>query len=220
MATVKKEAATGKEQVTIAPPNIKTGVFTIVGIAPYVQHKFSEKAKRQMREKQEAGSTAKKGAKREARNFQDDYEAAMYRTPNGGYGIPAPAIRNAMISACRLCGFQMTRAKLSVFVEADCFDAADATPLIGIKNGEPKYFESTVRLESGVCSLAVRPKWDEGWEADVRISFDADQFTLSDVANLLARAGQQVGIGEGRPDSKNSTGLGWGLFRISNKQES
>ena len=35
-----------------------------------------------------------------------------------------------------------------------------------------------------------------------------------DVTNLLMRVGQQVGIGEGRPDSKNSAGMGWGTFNV------
>jgi hypothetical protein len=30
----------------------------------------------------------------------------------------------------------------------------------------------------------------------------------------MHRVGAQVGIGEGRPDSKNSTGMGWGTFEI------
>jgi hypothetical protein len=47
------------------------------------------------------------------------------------------------------------------------------------------------------------------------VVYDADQFTLEDVSNLLARAGMQVGIGEGRPDSKMSAGMGWGTFRIA-----
>ena len=41
-----------------------------------------------------------------------------------------------------------------------------------------------------------------------------DQFTDEDVINLLTRAGQQVGVGEGRPYSKSSNGLGYGLFTI------
>jgi hypothetical protein len=57
--------------------------------------------------------------------------------------------------------------------------------------------------------------WREGWEAKLRIRYDADQFSLSDVSNLLARAGMQVGVGEGRPDSKDSAGLGWGLFSLN-----
>ena len=32
--------------------------------------------------------------------------------------------------------------------------------------------------------------------------------------NLIARVGMQVGVGEGRPDSKQSAGLGFGLFDV------
>jgi hypothetical protein len=46
------------------------------------------------------------------------------------------------------------------------------------------------------------------------VTFDEDQFSVKDVSNLLARAGYQVGVGEGRPNSKASYGQGWGLFRI------
>ena len=36
----------------------------------------------------------------------------------------------------------------------------------------------------------------------------------TDVTNLMQRVGMQVGIGEGRPDSRDSAGLGWGTFRL------
>jgi hypothetical protein len=52
------------------------------------------------------------------------------------------------------------------------------------------------------------------WSAHVKIRWDADQFSLEDVTNLLARVGAQVGICEGRPDSRNSPGQGWGLFEV------
>ena len=48
----------------------------------------------------------------------------------------------------------------------------------------------------------------------LRLKWDGDQFTPTDVVNLLSRAGQQVGIQEGRPDSKNSAGMGWGTFEV------
>jgi hypothetical protein len=73
--------------------------------------------------------------------------------------------------------------------------------------------ESSVRLESGVASIAFRPMWRE-WSAVVRLKWDGDQFSKSDVANLLERSGQQVGIGEGRPDSKKSHGMGWGTYTL------
>ncbi len=202
------------QTVTIQPANLVTGVFPIVGVAPYVQNKFSGSSKGVIRAKQQAGSTARKGAKREKKDFQKCYEGAIHYSDDGWIGIPAPGLRSAMVSACRMAGFQMTRAKLAVFVEPDGFDAEDQTPLVRITKGAPEYFEAYVRNETGVVDLRARPMFRPGWEATVRIRYDADMFTAEDVANLLYRAGMQVGIGEGRPDSKKSCGQGWGLFEI------
>ena len=191
------------ESVTIQPPNLKVAVFRIVGTAPYVQHKFSAKAKQMMIDKQAAGSVAKKGTKREPKDFDALYEGATHRMTDGSYGIPAPGFRAAMVSACRVVGFKMTLAKLSLFIEADGFDD-EGTPLVKMRKGTPHRSDLAVRLETGVIDIRPRPMWNPGWEADLRVRFDADQFSLEDVANLLMRVGTQVGIGEGRPDSKNS----------------
>jgi len=207
---------TNVESLTIPPPKFQTAEFRIIGVAPLVQNKFSAKAREKMRATQEAGSVARKGSKKEPKDFMQAYKDAIHVSTDGWYGIPAPAFRNACVSACRMCGFKMTHAKLSIFIEPDGFDKDDGTPLVRITKGEPEYSELAVRNESGVCDLRPRPMWREGWEAIVRIRFDADQFTLEDVANLLLRAGMQVGIGEGRPDSRKSCGMGWGLFTIAN----
>jgi len=222
MSTTKKEEATNAigaaRHVSISAPNFVTATFTIVGIAPYVQHKFSQKALEEIRTKQELGAQGnKQGKKRSAKDFNQCYEGAKHVMRDGNCGIPAPAFRNGMISACRLVGFKMTLAKLSVFVEADGFDKHDGTPLVKITKGEPHPHECAVRLSTGVCDIRVRPMWDEGWEAKLRIRYDADLFTHEDLANLLLRVGQQVGIGEGRPDGRESAGLGWGLFAFSKK---
>ena len=119
-----------------------------------------------------------------------------------------------MISACKLVGFHMTKAKLAVTIEPDGFDRTDASPLVKITKGERQEFTVPVRLANGSVDLRPRPKWDPGWQAVVRVKFDMDQFSLKDVANLLHRVGAQVGIGEGRNDSKKSNGQGWGAFRI------
>jgi len=204
------------EQLTISAPNFKTAEFRIIGVAPYVQNKFSAKARAKMHDSQSAGHAGKKGKAKEAKDFEAAYREAMHTSSEGWVGIPAPAFRNAMISACRIIGFKMTHAKLGVFIEADGIDADDGTPLVRITKGKPEYTELAVRNETGVCDLRPRPMWRE-WEATVRIRFDADMFTLPDLANLLMRAGQQVGVGEGRPDSRKSCGLGWGLFALKDK---
>lgn len=209
MATKAPEAV----GLTISPPNLQTLELRIVGQAPYMQAKFSEKAKQAMMTKQAAGSVAKKGARREARDFDADFVAAQHRATDGWAGIPAAALRNACIDACRMVGFQMTRAKMSVFIEPDGFDQADGTPLVRLLAPEPEKTEMATRNATGVVDIRIRPMWRE-WSAIVRLTFDADQFTASDVTNLLARAGLQVGIGEGRPFSKSSAGMGFGLFTV------
>ena len=204
-------------ELTIAPPNFQIAEFRIRGSAAYVQNKFSAKAKAAMKATQEAGQAGRKGKAREPKDFQRAYEGAMHKAQEGWYGIPAPAFRNAMISACRMTGYAMTRAKLSVFILADGQDADDATPLVKITKGKPEYSELPVRNDSGVCDIRPRPLWREGWEATVRVRFDADQFALEDVGNLIVRAGIQVGVGEGRPDSKKSNGVCWGTFDVLGK---
>lgn len=198
--------------LTIPPLNMQHAAIRIVGTAPYMQARFSEKARQAMEAKHRAGSTARKGTKRDARDFEADYRGAMHLDGEGRAGIPASAFRAALISACRLVGFKMTVAKLSVFVEADTLDAVDGTPLVLIE-GTPEQNVMHTRNATGVVDLRVRPMWRQ-WAAGLLIRWDADQFTITDVANLLDRAGAQVGIGEGRPDSKQSTGLGFGTFAI------
>ena len=206
--------ATVQTAVQIKPANIQQAVFKIKGTAPYVQARFSAKAMQAMKEKMLAGSTAKGKKVREARNFDEDFEQAKHVSEQGWVGIPASSFRQAIISACRLVGFRMTLAKLSVFVAADGFDRVDGIPLIKLQAPEPERTEMAVRNATGVADIRVRPMWRE-WAADVKVSYDADQFTLQDVTNLMQRVGMQVGIGEGRPDSRDSAGLGWGTFVLA-----
>ena len=200
--------------VQIKAPNIQTAEFKIVGTAPLVVHRFSHKVQQSMLEKMEAGGNAKTSkGKREAVELDDLMDQGRYIAPDGWDGFNATAIRHALISACRLVGFKMTLAKLSVFVVEDGRDKYEPqVPLIRIY-GKARRMEAWARVETGAAYMTVRPCYDE-WCSIVRIRFDADQFSLDDITNLLARAGMQVGICEGRPDSKNSAGMGWGTFAV------
>ena len=213
--TARTDASKSERQVIIAPPKFETATVRLIGTAPYVQHRFSQKAKNQIIATQEAGSQARKGRQREAKDFNEVYNNAMYLSEAGWHGIPASAFRNAMISACRTVGFKMTLAKLSLFVEADGFDAQDATPLVRITKGEPSPHTAPARNANGSVDIRVRPMWRAGWECVLRVRWDAGQFSATDTVNLLARVGLQIGVGEGRPDSRMSAGLGWGLFDVA-----
>lgn len=203
------------ERVTIPAPKFRIVELVIVGTAPLVMHKFSAKARNQIIETQKAGSQAKGKKTREPKDFDAVYEGAMHKSEQGWIGQPAGAFRNAMISACRTVGYKMTHAKLAAFVLADGYDEDDGTPLIKI-DGKPERHTTYSRNDNGSVDIRVRPMWRK-WKMTLRVRYDSDMFSQSDIVNLIVRVGAQVGIGEGRPDSKKSAGMGWGLFEI--KQE-
>lgn len=205
-----------RQSVQIAAPNIRTAEFKLVGTTPLVQLRFSEKAMNQMKAKMEAGSQGKNKKARAARDFDDDFKQAQHISTDGWSGVPAGAFRAAMISACRLVGFKMTLAKLSVFVEADGIDKVDGVPLVKIE-GKPEKNIMAVRNATGVADLRCRPMWKK-WSITLRVAYDEDQFSVQDISNLLMRVGQQVGIGEGRNDSRQSAGLGWGCFKLAHEE--
>lgn len=203
------------EVLSISPPRFAWLEVTLVGTAPLVQARFPEKARTQMAIKMEAGSTGNKGKKRDARNFEDDFRQSMYLGPKGEHGINASAFRAAAISACRIVGFKMTLAKLGLFIEADMVDPRDGTPLVKVE-GKPEMHVGPVRNANGAADLRARAMWKE-WSVRLRVRFDSEMFKAEDVLNLLARIGGQVGIGEGRADSKKSAGCGWGFFTLKDE---
>ncbi len=202
------------QKVEITAPNFETAQFHIIGRAPLVTCKFSQKAREQMHETQAGGEVVKNKGKKKPKDFQADYEAGKHISEEGWCGIPAIAFRAAMVRACKTVGYVMTDAKLAISVIADGFTLKDGTALVKITRGEPHYFEAPVRLANGSADLRARPMWDPGWEAIVTVEFDADMMSLKDVSNLMMRVGRQVGIGEGRNDSKKSCGQGWGFFDL------
>lgn len=202
------------ERITITPPKFAHVTVRIRGTTPLVICRFSQKALNMMKGRQEEGSQGNKGKKRDPKNFQQCYEDAKYVSHDGWCGVNASGFRRAMVEACRLVGFKMTLAKLGVFVEADGFDKFDGTPLVRIEKKEPHYCEHATRNATGVADIRARAMWDSGWEMGVRIRFDRDMFSATDIFNLMARVGLQNGIGEGRANGKKSTGMGWGEFEV------
>jgi hypothetical protein len=210
--------AYGKKEEGIAvikPANIIRTTIKIKGTAPLVLNKFSNKAKETMMATMSTPKNAKKAkTERPARDFDADFMGARHISEKGWDGISASAFRTALIDACRTAGFVMTKTKMSVFVIADGFDKEDGTPLVKINTKkDPERSELPVRVGQGTTDIRVRPMWRD-WGCDITLEFDADMITPDSVVNLLDRAGKQVGVGEGRPFSKTSCGMGWGTFEV------
>lgn len=200
------------EVITISPPNFKTIQLAVKGSAPLLQLRFSAKA--EILAKQQEGGSAKSKRNRAAKDVDALYRNALHVSTEGWYGIPCAAFRNAAISACRVVGYKMTLAKMAIFVEADGYGKDDETPLVRITKGEPIMHTGHVRNATGVIDIRVRAMFKE-WACSPRVRYDADLFKTGDIVNLMYRAGQQVGVGEGRPDSRESAGMGFGLFTVN-----
>jgi hypothetical protein len=215
MAISNKEVKS--QVVTISAPNFGFADFEIGG-DHLVVHRFSSKLKMQMTAKMAAGPVARGRKLHEAKNILATFNEARYISSEGWDGFHAAGIRNAMISACRLVpGLTMVKGKLSFFCVADGHDEKEPQiPLVRIY-GEAVKQEDQARVETGQAYVTIRAAY-HNWRAKVRIRWDQDQHTVQDVTNLLTRAGMQVGICEGRPDSPNSNGMGWGLFDIQRKE--
>ena len=201
-----------EKKLEIKTPTFETVEIFLRGAAPLVMHKFGTKVKEQMIKTQMGGDLNKGKKKRDPKDFDAVYRDAFHTAKEGWHGIPCGAFRNAAISACRTVGYKMTHAKLAFFIVADGWEEEDGTPLVRIY-GTPKKHTAYARNDNGSVDIRIRPMWDE-WTAKLRVRFDADMFTTQDVLNLVMRVGMQVGLMEGRPDSRNSAGQGWSTFDI------
>src|SRR3990167_4104908 len=101
-ALAKKPSA--EQTITVSPPNIQAIQVRLVGTAPYMQARFSQKAMKAMMAKMD-GSVKKASKARVARNFEQDMKEATHVSTEDWPGIPAASIRAALISACRLVDF-------------------------------------------------------------------------------------------------------------------
>lgn len=189
------------EVVKLKPLNIKSIQVNVVGITPLIQHQWSEKAKREMREKH----AGRKTKDRAARDGEQEASEATYRTESGEYGIPLTAIKSAMIAAAHKdIGIEKTLVKKSVFIRSD------SGLVLPMQCADPVVREDYVRIGQGSTDLRYRPQFDE-WSLNLHIDYDADLLTVDDVVNLLNRAGFGVGIGEWRPEK----GGEFGRFRVA-----
>ena len=201
------QAAYKDKVVYISEPNIQIIPVRIVGTADLVQS-----AVKGIPPKTAPGKRPKKTVRTEQEQFQD----SIHVSEAGWNGIPASAFRNGMIDACRLTDQKMVIAKITVFVESDGSDKNTGIPLVKITKGKPELFSRPVRNEnSGQWTQGISARYRAGWEAIVRVAFDADMIDEASVVNLLMRVGKQVGIGMGRPMGRNGNGCGWGLFKIT-----
>lgn len=188
------------QQIELPPLRIQTVTFMLVGDSPLIVHAWSEKAKRQMLDKQMKKATKAK----EAKDPEADYEACFYRTETGGYGFPAIGVKAAMIAACRFVDMKMTAARGAFHIDGELL------PIVG----DPRPREDLVRIGMGTADIRYRPEFVD-WKMPVILKFNAAVISPEQLANLLNTAGFGVGIGEWRPEKNGS----YGRFHVGGAEE-
>lgn len=183
-------------QFVINRPNIQKMMVEIIGQTPLIMHKFSEKARKQMLDKQ----MKKAPKKAETRNPKKEFEDSVYRNKKGKVAFPANAVKQAIVSAARsVDGLPMTMLRASVFVRGDMED------LIEVKYKELRMREDTVKIGQGTTDLRFRGEV-LGWTMDLPIEFNADVVSAEQVLNLIQIAGFSNGLGEWRPERNGNYG--------------
>lgn len=188
------------QRIELPPLALQTVALTLIGDSPLIVHAWSEKAKKQMLDKQMKRATNAK----EAKDPEADYEACFYRTEGGAYGFPAIGVKAAMVSAGRFTDTKMTHLRGAFHIDQEMLEIV----------GEPRPREDMVRVGMGTADIRYRPEFPD-WKIIAPIKFNAAVISAEQVANLLNMAGFAVGIGEWRPERDGQ----YGRFHVAGEDE-
>lgn len=161
------------------------------GTSPLISHRWSEKAKQAMLDKQTKRATKGK----EVKKPEEDFESSLYRLENGGYGFPAVAFKAAAVRAGTYSDMRMT------FLRGAFHVVGELVPI----DGEPKMREDMVRLQGSTADIRYRGEFRE-WAASVPVDLNEQALSIEQLLNLFKIAGFAVGIGEWRPEKNGQYG--------------
>jgi len=200
-----------KAKQELKPINRRYVTVRIIGISPLIQHKWSEKAKIMMRDKQQKG---KKTKVRDLREPEEEGKAAGYYTPDGEPGLLAVAIKASIITAAHQdLGFAKTLIRKALFIHPM---GREVVIPMEMPTGKGKVKqcieEDMVRVGAGSADLRYRPYYYE-WAAITKWEIDSDLLQVNDLLTLIDRAGFGVGIHEWRPEKDGE----YGRFMIDPK---
>jgi hypothetical protein len=209
---VRTEERKGLGMKNSAEDGIQSVELTLRGRlgAPLVVHAFAEKAKQEIRDKQQ--KKAKKA--KEERRPVVECEAAKYIDEKGRECAPITAIKKAIISAASAFD-DLTKVGLRQAVFVDSV-ASPGAALVPIEDYEGNPIKGTMREDAvtigiNTRGLAYRPEYPK-WQLRVRIEFNPRLVSREQLLALVDQAGWGVGICEGRPE--RSSALGWGRFEV------
>lgn len=203
MAT-KKET---QELVAIKPLEIKRVPIRIVGDSPLITHCWSEKAKKQMLDKQTKATVSKAKV---ARNPYEEFIDSMYwltekpkpnpdefkkAVENGAkWGFPLTAVKQSANSSAYRLGWVKNQMEL----RSTYFLTSEYGDMFEIKGSIPEMREDNCTIGMGTADLRYRAEF-KNWYADLILEFNASgNLTMEQVINCINAGGFCCGLGEWR----------------------
>lgn len=176
--------------------------------SPLVIHAFAEKAKQEIRDKQQ--KKIKKA--KEERDPVAEFKAARYIDSDGRECAPITALKKSIITAATAFD-DLTKVGLrqAVFVDSVVNPGSALIPIETVDGGNAVGVmrEDAVTIGINTRGLTYRPEYKE-WQLRIRIEFNPRIVSQAQLIALVDQAGWGVGICEGRPE--RSSALGWGRF--------
>lgn len=197
-----KKSTPPKETAIVLPRlDLQSLEITLVGDSALIVHAWSEKAKKQMLDKQMKRATQA----REAKDPQKDYEDSLYHHPAGGYGFPSIGAKACAVSAATFAA-DVTKVLMRGAFHID-------EELVKIK-GDPSMREDMVRLNGMTSDIRYRAEFKK-WSTKFIVKYNCNVLSAEQITNMFELGGFHVGLGEWRPSRNGS----FGRFHVARRGE-
>lgn len=198
--------------VTIPAINIQYATIRVVGDSPLIVHKWSEKAKKEILDKQmKKAKTKGHDAKDPVRDFieslywidgepEDKTEEGFSHAIESGarFGFPSVAFKASAVSAGYRSGVTKDKVSMNAAFHID-------GELVEIK-GIPEMREDMVRIGMGTADIRYRGMFSK-WRATFQVKYNASAISLEQLVNLINLGGFACGLGEWRPEKGGQFGM-------------
>ena len=193
-----KKVNTTDQPIELPAMNIKLAEIFLIGDSPLISHKWSEKSKKEIRDKQQKKAKTAK----DIRNPEAEFEDSLYHIEGGGYGFPAVAFKAAAVNACsHVDGITKVHARGAFHIMCE---------LVTIGGDKPVQREDMVRVGMGVADLRYRGEFKK-WHCKIPVRFNANVLSLEQITNIFDTAGFSTGVGEWRPQKNGD----YGMFHVA-----
>jgi hypothetical protein len=204
---------TTEQVVNIPAINIKRFQITLVGDSPLIVHRFAEKARKELLDRNMKKAKAVKEAQDPVKEFIDSLywlsgkpevstEEGFENAIKAGatFGFPSVAFKAAAVSAGFRCGITKNKTIANGAFHID-------GEYVEIK-GIPEMREDIVRLSGAGAPPDIRYRGEfKEWEATFTVKYNASVFSAEQIINLFNLGGFACGIGEWRAEKGGINGM-------------